>query len=571
MKRCWVGFFFLAALSAVVWGQSLPADLVLSGGVVYTVDDRGSKAQAVAVRDGRIAAVGTAAQIAPWIGAGTRVVDTSGLAVYPGFIDSHAHLIAMGFAQRSLDVGDVKTYDELVARVAEKAKNLAPGEWIVGGGWHQSKWKSAPSPEVRGFPTHDALSAVSPENPVFLTHASGHAALANARAMQVAGITSASADPEGGEIIRDAAGNPTGVLVEGASNLVGRYLPVPDEEYLTRVLESALQECLENGITTVQDAASDRGAVALYQKLLDAGRLPVRLNVMLVPGREGQDQAFLEEWFQRGPLVGAGGGFLTIRTVKVFVDGALGSRGAWLSAPYVDDPGNSGQGFPTIGVLPVLAARALGSGFQVATHAIGDRANHEVLDIYERVLQDNPSAAGGARFRIEHAQHLLAADIPRFGQLGVIASMQGIHMASDISWAIDRLGPERIAEGAYVWRKLLDSGAVVANGTDAPVEPIDPIANFYASVTRRTREGRVFAWSHPEQAMTREQALRSYTAAGAYAAFEENFKGSIEAGKVADFTVLTQDIMTVPETRILETRVAYTIVDGNIEYSSHDR
>jgi predicted amidohydrolase YtcJ len=567
MRKFLIGLVLSLALSGVAAGQSPPADLVLSGGIVYTVDSHSTRAEAVAVKDGRIAAVGFAREIVSWIGADTRLVDTTGLAVYPGFIDSHAHVIGMGFAQRSLDLSDVATYEELTARVAAKAKSLAPGEWIVGGGWHQSKWMPAPSPQVRGFPTHEALSAVSPDNPVFLTHASGHAALANARAMASAGITSATPDPQGGEIIRDAAGNPTGVFTEGASALVGAHVPLPGPEYLSRVLESALQECLANGITTVHDAASDRGAVALYQQLLDSGRLPVRLNVMLVPGRQGDDQAFLDEWLERGPLVGAGGGFLTIRTVKVFVDGALGSRGAWLSAPYADDPGNTGQGSPTMAALPGLAARALASGFQVAAHAIGDRANHEVLDVYEKVLRENPRAAARARFRIEHAQHIRAADIPRFRQLGVIAAMQGIHMASDISWAIDRLGPERIAEGAYVWRKLLDSGAVVANGTDAPVEPIDPIANFYASVTRKTREGRLFAWSHPEQAMTREQALRSYTTAGAYAELEEDTKGSIELGKVADFTVLSQDIMTVPEAAILDTEVVYTIVGGNVAYS----
>jgi predicted amidohydrolase YtcJ len=564
MRRYRVGLVFLLAfllaLSAAA-AQSQPADLVIRGGVVYTVDSRGSTAEAVAVRNGRIAAVGSGREITPWIGAGTRVIDATGLAVYPGFIDSHAHLIGMGSAQRSLHLGDVTSYDELVARVAARAEELAPGEWILGRGWHQSKWASRPVPEVRGFPTHDALSAVSPENPVFLTHASGHAALANARAMTIAGIDAASRDPQGGEIVRNAAGAPTGVLVEAASSLVGRHVPLTEPAYQERLLESAIQECLENGITTVHDAGSGRVAVAAYQRLLDSGRLRLRVNVMLAA--EGEE--LVGEWLRRGPLIGAGGGFLTIRAFKIFVDGALGSRGAWLSAPYADDPGNSGQVFPTMPVLEDFAARALASGFQVATHAIGDRANHEVLNVYERVLRAD---ARHARFRIEHAQHIREADVARFAELGVIASMQGIHMASDISWAIDRLGPARIAEGAYVWRKLLDAGAIVANGTDAPVEPIDPIACFYASVTRRTREGRLLDWAHPVQAMTRAEALRSYTASAAYAGFEEDTKGSIEVGKVADLTILSQDIMTAPEETIPNTKVVYTIVDGKVAYAS---
>jgi predicted amidohydrolase YtcJ len=567
MKRFLIGLVFLPAVLLAAVGQSFDADLVITGGVIYTVDSGNSTAEAVAVKDGRIAAVGSARQVGRWIGQYTRLIDATGLAVYPGFIDAHAHPIGMGFAQRSLDASRAGSYEELVAMVAQKASGLAPGEWIVGRGWHQSKWTPASSPEVRGFPTHQALSAVSPNNPVFLSHASGHASLANTRAMEIAGVTARTESPQGGEIIKDAAGTPTGILVEAASDLVGRHVPTPNPEYLSRLLESALLEAAESGITTVHDAAADRGAVALYRQLLESGKLPIRISAMLVPGRGGEDGAFLEEWFERGPLVGAGDGFLTVRTIKAFVDGALGSRGAWLAEPYTDDPGNSGHELIPLTILQDLADKALASGFQVATHAIGDRANHEVLDVYETAFKGNPQAARDARFRIEHAQHIAAEDIPRFAELGVIASMQGIHMASDISWAIDRLGPERIAEGAYVWRKLLDAGAVVVNGTDAPVEPIDPMACFYASVTRRTRDGTLFAWSHPEQAMTRAQALRSYTAAAAYAAFEEDVKGSIEVGKLADFTILSQDIMTVAAEDLMRTEVAHTIVGGKVIFS----
>lgn len=567
MRRFLVGLVLAATLSAA-FGQSPEADLVLKGGVVYTVDVQETTAEAVAVRDGHIVAVGTTGQVNRWIGRATRVIDTTGVAVYPGFTDAHAHPIGMGFVQRSLDASFAGSYDELVTIVARTAAKLAPGEWIVGGGWHQSKWAPAPVPQVRGFPTNAALSAVSPDNPVFLTHASGHAALANAKAMELAGVTSVSESPQGGEIIKDAAGKPTGILVEAASGLVGRYVPAPNPEYLSRLLESALAEAARNGITAVNDATADRGTVALYRQLLESGRLPIRINAMLVPGRDGKDLAFLDGWFEKGPLVGAGDGYLTVRTIKAFVDGALGSRGAWLLEPYADDPGNTGHELIPMPMLQDLADKALASGFQVATHAIGDRANREVLDVYEEAFRRNPQAARDARFRIEHAQHIAAADIPRFAELGVVASMQGIHMASDISWAIDRLGPRRVAEGAYVWRKLLDSGAVVVNGTDAPVEPIDPIASFYASVTRRTRDGRLFEWSHPQQAMTRAQALRSYTAAAAYASFDEDSRGSIEVGKLADFTILSQDIMKVPEGDLMKTRVVYTIVGGNVVYSN---
>jgi predicted amidohydrolase YtcJ len=547
------------------------ADLVLVNAAVYTASESMPRAQAVAVAGDRIAAVGSNESIEAWIGPRTRVIDATGLTVTPGFIESHGHLMGIGWSQKYLDLSGAGSYGEMIDLVAEAVRKARPGEWILGGGWHQSKWSPAPDPAVRGFPVHGELSRISPDNPVFLSHASGHAAMANARAMQIAGIDSAAKAGEGGEILRDGGGNPTGIFIESAQGLIAAHVPSPGTELTARMLELAIQECLENGITSFHDAAVDRSTLALMESFLEAGKLNLRLYVMLVPGRDGGDQAFIEQWLERGPRIAPEGGFLTVRTIKLFMDGALGSRGAWLFQPYSDDPGNTGKPDVPMDAVYRISSRALQAGFQVAIHAIGDRANHEVLDQYERVFRENPQLAENARFRIEHAQHIAEQDVGRFAELGVIAAMQGIHMASDISWAIDRLGAERIAEGAYVWRKLLDSGAVVVNGTDAPVEPVDPIACFYASVTRRTLEGTLFAWSHPEQRMSRLQALRSYTIDAAYAAFEESIKGSIESGKLADLTVFSQDLMSVPEQRILDTEVVYTIVGGKVMFARSGR
>jgi predicted amidohydrolase YtcJ len=414
------------------------------------------------------------------------------------------------------------------------------------------------------------MSRVSPDNPVFLNHASGHAALANAKAMEVAGIGTAAGFAEGGEIIKDSRGDPTGIFVEMAQGLIASKIPPPGPEQAVRMLELAVQECLENGITSVHDAGVDRATLGLLQSFLERGQLNVRVYAILTPGRDGSDQAFVSEWLRRGPEIGTSGGFLTVRAVKLGLDGALGSRGAWLLEPYSDDPGNTGHPVMPMDAAYQISKQALEAGFQVATHAIGDRANREILDIYEQVLRENPGRAQDARFRVEHAQHISQRDTGRFAELGVIAAVQGIHMASDISWAVDRLGADRIEEGAYVWYKLLQSGAVISNGTDAPVEPLDPVANFYASVTRRTRDGTLYEWSHPEQRMTRWQALRSYTIDAAYASFEEGIKGSIEPGKLADLTVFSQDLLQVPEDLILDTEVMFTIVGGKVLYQRSD-
>jgi len=541
---------------------SPPADLVVHNGNIYTLDSEQPSAELVAVKDGRVVYVGARDGGKPWIGPHTRVLDLRGHTMTPGLIDSHTHILMLGYAKMTIDLSEAKNYEEVVYIVKAAAAKVSPGEWILGRGWHQSKWQPPPKLMVKGFQTHHLLSRVTPDNPVFLTHASGHASLANARALEIADINAQTPSPEGGEIIRDDAGNPTGIFIENAQKLIRRHVPKTTPRKDRRALELAIDTALASGITSVQDAYAGANTIALYRTFLTEGRLKIRLWVML----GGSDPDLLSQWYKNGPEIGSGNHFLTIRAIKLVADGALGSRGAWLLEPYADRPGHYGHATIPVELVYQTARDALAQGFQLCVHAIGDRANREVLDQFEKAFRKNPNGAGDHRFRMEHAQHISAADIPRFAQLGVIASMQTIHLSSDRPWAIDRLGPERIEEGAYVWQKLLKSGAVIANGTDAPVEPIDPIANFYAAVTRKTLLGQPLGGYEPDQKMTRLQALRSYTLDAAYAAFEDGIKGSITVGKLADFTVFSQDILQVPEKDILNTRIDYTIVNGQIAY-----
>lgn len=556
---------FLILLSIIISpgaDASRQADLVVHNGTIYTVNPGQPVAEMVAVIDGKIIFVGQNDALGKWVGPQTKVIDLQGKTMTPGFIESHGHLIYLGYAKMRLDLSTAVTYEELVKRVAKAAQDTPHGEWIIGRGWHQSKWDPAPDTMVNGFQTHQALSRMTPDHPVFLSHASGHAGFANARAMEICGITRLTEFSGGGEIIKDADGNPTGIFTENAQGLIREHIPDSTPQKNRRALKLGIEAGIANGLTGFRDAGSGRDAIALYREFLRAGELKIRLWVML----DGSDESLLQEWFAKGPEVGSGNHFLTVRAVKLFADGALGSRGAWLLKPYTDRPQHSGHAVMPMEEIYQTGLLAQKHGFQLCVHAIGDRANHEVLDQFERVFNQNADGTSDDRFRIEHAQHLNAGDIPRFAELGVIASMQGIHMSSDRPWAIDRLGQERIVEGAYMWQKLLQSGAVVVNGTDAPVEPVSPIASFFASVTRKTLKGQPPGGFEPAQKMTRRQALRSYTLDAAYAGFEENVKGSIEVGKFADFTVFSQDIMTVPEDQILNTKVVYTMIGGKIEY-----
>jgi predicted amidohydrolase YtcJ len=452
-----------------------------------------------------------------------------------------------------LDLTGAQDFDDVVKRVQRAAQGQPAGAWVIGSGWHEGKWAKAPVEAVRGFPVHRALSAVTPNNPVMLERADGHAVLANAKAMELMKVTAATPAPAGGEIIHDAQGNPTGIFVDGAISLI--QPPPPTEQTRRRAWAMAFEECLRLGVTAADEAGLDAEDVALLKQLGDEGRIRIRMYVMLGgwPTLKSFDHS----------QTGLANGYLTIRSVKLFADGALGSRGAAMLEPYKDDPGNSGLIVTPVEELKTAIAYALSHGFQVNTHAIGDRGNRLMLDLYENAMSVNPRGRD-LRWRIEHAQVIDGKDIPRFGKLGVIASMQTIHATSDRPWAADRIGIERVKEGAYAWRKLLASGARIANGTDVPVEGIDPIRNFYAEITRMDEKGQPPGGFDPEERMTREEALRSSTIEGAYATFTEQQAGSIEVGKNADFVVLSQDIMQVPEAEILKARVQYTIVGGHI-------
>ncbi|HSG02020.1 MAG TPA: amidohydrolase, partial [Vicinamibacterales bacterium] len=483
--------------------QVEPADLVIRGGRILTLDARVPEAQALAAREGRIVALGSVTDIERYVGARTEIIELGGQFAMPGFIEGHGHFTGIGNAKLGLELMNTGSWDEIVQMVAEAAAKARPGQWVVGRGWHQEKWSSTPQPNVEGFPLKASLDRVSPNNPVILTHASGHASFANSKALELSGVTRETPNPNGGEILRDANGEPTGLMRETASGLIRRGAGEPDptpEEVEARerqVLHLADQEVIAKGITSFQDAGSSFGTVNRIKEEIDAGRMNVRLWVMIRGGNA--------ESLARGRVVGYGRDMLTVRAIKITADGALGSRGAWLLQPYSDKPDSTGLATTPIERVAAQAQVALDAGYQVCVHAIGDRANREVLDVYDELFRKNNRNGRDLRWRIEHAQHLHRDDIERFGRLNVIASMQGVHATSDAPWVEPRLGAERAEEGAYVWQKLMQSGAVVTNGTDAPVEDVDPIASYYATVTRRTNDGMVF---YADQALSRIDALK---------------------------------------------------------------
>ena len=568
----------LTFTAAYVAGQAEPADLVLRGGRIVTLDPAVPEAQALAARNGAIVAIGSNADVERYVGASTQVIDLGGQLAIPGFIEGHGHFTGIGEGKMNLELMPTKSWDEIVQMVAQAVEKAKPGQWIIGRGWHQEKWTSKPEPNVEGFPTHASLDKVSPNNPVILTHASGHASFANQKALELSGITGQTANPEGGEILKDKSGNPTGLLRETASRLIKRGAgePTPTAEEAEararRALELADQEVITKGITSFQDAGSTFEVINRVKRMIDDGKMHVRLWMMF---READPvRPYDPDALAANRVIGYGSNMLTVRAVKITADGALGSRGAWLLEPYSDlaegsvPVSTSRVGLPSISmdVVRTRAQIALEQGYQMCIHAIGDRANREVLNIYEETFRKNNKNGRALRWRIEHAQHLNAADIPRFGQLGVIAAMQGVHCTSDAPWVTPRLGARRAEEGAYVWQKLMKSGAVVTNGTDAPVEDVDPIASYYSSVTRKAADGKVF---YGDQRMSRMEALRSYTVANAYAAFEEDIKGSLSRGKLADITVLTKDITAVPDDQIKTAKVAYTIIGGKVVYKAN--
>ncbi len=565
------GLLVLAPLPmARAQSQPEPATLVLRNGRIATVDDAKPEAQALAARGDTLVAVGTNEEVAPYVGPRTKVIDLQGRRAVPGFIEGHGHFTGVGEARIVLNLTRVKNWDEIVAMVKEAAAKARPGEWIRGRGWHQEKWDRPPQPSVEGFPTHASLSAASPNNPVLLEHASGHGSFANARAMELAGVTRDTKSPAGGDILKDAAGNPVGFFRETAQRLPEEayararagLTPEQREAYLRRQLQLADEEAVSKGITSFQDAGSSFDTIDVMKKVASEGKLGLRLWVMI---RDSSER--LAQKVAAYRLLDGYDRHLTVRAIKHTLDGALGSRGAWLLEPYSDLPTSTGLETTPLATVRGSAELAMQNGYQLCVHAIGDRANRETLDLFEAAFKAHPDKKD-VRWRVEHAQHLAPADIPRFGRLGVIASMQGIHCTSDAVFVPARLGAKRSEEGAYVWQKLMKSGAVVSNGTDAPVEDVDPIPNFYASVTRRLANGSTF---YPDQRMSRTEALRSMTLSAAFAAFEEGAKGSLSVGKLADVTVLSKDILTVPEDEIRSARVDLTIVGGKVFYPMTSR
>jgi predicted amidohydrolase YtcJ len=544
-----------------------PADLVLRGGKIVTVDQARPEAQALAVNGDTITALGSNQDIQQYIGPATRVVDLKGALAVPGFIDAHVHFTGVGEAARNLKLGTARNWDEIVRMVGEAAKKAKAGEWIVGRGWHQEKWSEVPTVNVEGFPLHDALSQVSPDNPVWLTHASGHAGFANALAMKMAEVSKTTPDPDGGKILRDKDGNATGLMNERAQALVGGALArdratrtaAQIEADLRSVIDLAARDALAKGLTSVHDAGSPPSTIEVMKRVVDEGKLPLRVSMML-----REDASRLAADMPKYRTVNYGDKRFTVRSIKRAIDGALGSRGAWMLEPYAD-LATSGMATDSLDDIRMIAELAIKHEYQMAVHAIGDRGNRETLNIFEEAFKRHPEKPSkDLRWRIEHAQHISAADIPRFGRLGVIASMEGIHATSDAPFVLARLGPKRAEEGAYVWQKLMKTGAVIANGTDAPVEDIDPIPSFYASVSRKVKDGSVF---YPDQRMSRMEALRSYTINAAFAGFDEANRGSLAAGKLADVTVLSKDLMTIPEDEIPSARILYTIVGGKVQFT----
>lgn len=544
------------------------ADLVLLDGKVITVDATLGLQQAIAVSGHTIVAVGRNEDIRGYIGERTQVLDLDGQTVIPGLIEGHGHFLGLGRAQQVLNLSSADSYAQVLARIGAAVDRAKPGDWIFGMGWHQDKWQDSPQPSVDGVPTNASLSALSPNNPVLLSHASGHAAFVNAAALNAADITKATKDPAGGTLVRTTNGDLTGLLRETAQVLVmqavlGEQALLSPAERKANVLDQvdlAARAALSYGITSFHDAGSNFSTIDLFRELDANNQLPVRLYVMAKDTPENIE-ANLKEYF----LPFTDNSFLTVRSIKQQIDGALGAHGAWLLEPYVDMPESSGLVLEAVADIEANASLALELGYQVNTHAIGTRANREVLDLYERVWAEQEASGSELRWRVEHAQHIDADDVPRFSSLGVIASVQGVHCTSDGPWIASRLGERRAEQTSYRWRDLLDSGARVSNGTDAPVESINPFASLAASHTRTMNNGEKF---HPAQAMTREEALHSYTLGNAYAAFEEDVKGSITPGKLADLVVLDRDYLTMPADEMATLKALYTIVGGEIRYQA---
>lgn len=549
-----------------------PADTLYVNGVIYTLDEQNSVVEAMAVRGAKIVGLGSRPTLEEQFKP-RSIVDLGGKPVLPGLIDAHAHVMSLGVARITVDLVGTGSEGEIAQRVRRRAENVEEGVWIRGRGWDQNDWP------IKRFPAHEILDKAAPKNPVYLTRVDGHAAWVNQQALEIAGVTKETEDPPGGKILRHGKGNPSGVLIDRAMRLVLEILPALSDAEAAEALDLAVKECARYGLTTVHDMGVDEKDISLYKKFVDEGRMPIRIYAAI--GGAGETWTL---YMNSGPLSGYGDNRLNVRSIKLYIDGALGSRGAALIEPYSDDPMNRGLTVSSEEELRKAVGQALENGFQVCTHAIGDRGNNIVLNVYEDALKAHP--VDDHRLRIEHAQVLASGDIPRFKQMGVVPSMQETHCTSDMYWAEARLGPSRV-RGAYAWRSLRETGIIIAGGSDFPVEHPNPLYGIYAGITRQDHEGRpanvadvrkYFQLStegvtdasafeggwYSAQKLTREEAIRSFTSWAAWSGFEEDLKGSLEEGKLADFVVLSHDIMKVPAQEILRTVVEMTVVGGKV-------
>jgi predicted amidohydrolase YtcJ len=558
-KRFLGGLLAAAGAPAAARAVQASADLIVVGGTIHTVDGGYKSPEAFAVSAGRFSYVGSIAGAMALRGAATQVLDASGHTVLPGLIDAHLHLTRVGFNLSEVDLYHSYSFEQVVERTAAFART-SPDPWILGDGWDQNLWQG------QRFPTHAPLSAAIPDRPVALSRVDGHAVLANAKAMAIAGVGRSTQDPPGGRIFRDAAGNPTGVFLDSAQALIYSRVPNPTRDQLVRATRAAITECNRWGVTAVAEPGSNDAVIAAHTELIEREEYSIRNYVML-----SDDPNLIDAHLRGGIVDGAYNGRLWTRAIKMFADGALGSRGAALLAPYADDPKNLGLIVTSQSHVVAVTERALRAGFQVGVHAIGDRANRMVLDAYETALT-GAGRPGDPRLRIEHVQVIEGEDLPRLSRLGIIPSMQTTHQISDMAWAEARLGPQRVL-GAYAWRSLLDTGVIVASGTDAPVESVNTLRTFHAAITRQNEENQPLGGWYPKQKMTREEALASMTIWAAHANFQERVLGSITPGKYADFVVMDRDWMRVAPEEIMQTKILSTYFGGRRVYdgSDHDR
>lgn len=558
--------FFVAALLVAFSFTAVPqtgepSDLVLKNGNIYTVNEQRPKAEAVAVKGDRIVFIGSNRDVQKYVGKATRIIDLKGRTVVPGMTDSHQHLSGVGFREMTLNLEGINSLEDFLAKVKARVGQAKSGEWVTGRGWIETFWKPAV------FPTRAQLDQVAPNNPVILTRADGHASVANSAALKLASVDRNTPNPFGGEISKGPDGEPNGMLIDAAQGLVRRHIPSTTAEDAERAVVLGVKRDIELGWTQIQDAGGSYAEAELFKKLYGQGKIKLRIyKAVHGPG------ASATRLLEAGPVIGAYGNRFTFRSIKVVSDGALGSRGAALSQPYADAPNTTGLMTVKQEELAPMLQLALEKGIQVETHAIGDRANRFTLDEYEKAYSAVPAArrkVAEPRWRIEHAQVLDLADIPRFAKLNVIASMQPSHAIGDLHFAPSRVGVERL-KGAYAWQSLIKSGAIIAGGSDAPVERGEPMIEFYAAVARKDQKGFQGEGWHPEQAVSREQALKMFTTWPAFAAFEEKLRGSIEVGKLADFSIFSADIMSIPEMEILKTRNLMTVINGEIVYQAPD-